>query len=371
MTSLPRSAEVVVVGGGIMGASALYHLARAGCRNAVLVERETLASGSTSRAAGGIRAQFSDELNVAVSLECIRRFERFAEEPGAEIDLKQWGYLFLLTREDEIVSFERSLAVQHAHGVPSRLLTAAEAGEVVPGLHLDDVLAATFCPIDGYATPEAAVQGYAAAAAEHGATIVQGCAARRIDVDGGAVVGVETADGTIAAGRVILTAGVWSRELALGAGVDIPVTPEKRHVFFTEPGDDLPHELPLTIDFATGFYFHREGRGILFGGRAQTIDELAPDAVHRLPALEHLPVRGGWWGYYEMSPDHNAIVGETLDPSGLVYATGFSGHGFQQGPVVGEHVALLALGLPTPFDLSPLSLDRFAEGATRAELNVV
>ena len=149
-----------------------------------------------------------------------------------------------------------------------------------------------------------------------------------------------------------------------------PVEPEKRHVFFTEPGDPLPHELPLTIDFASGFYFHREGRGLLLGGRAETIEELAPDAVHRLPLLEEIPIRGGWWGYYEMSPDHNAIVGETADPAGLVYATGFSGHGFQQGPVIGEHVANLALGRPTQFDLTPFSLERFAQGTTRAELNV-
>ena len=369
--SVPQTADVVVVGGGIMGASALYHLARAGCRAAVLVERETLASGSTSRAAGGIRAQFSDELNVAISLECIRRFERFAEEPGGEIAYRQWGYLFLLTSPDEVSSFERSLSVQHELGVPSRLLTATQAKEIVPELNVDDVVAATFCPIDGYATPEAAVQGYAAAASALGATIVQGCPVTRIAVDRGRVAAVETAEGTIATGSVILAAGVWTGDLAQTAGVDIPVTPEKRHVFFTEPGDPLPHELPLTIDFATGFYFHREGRGLLFGGRAATIDDLAPDALHRLPALEQLAVRGGWWGYYEMSPDHNAIIGRTPDPEGFVYATGFSGHGFQQGPVVGEHVALLALGLPTPFDLSSLSVDRFAAGVSRAELNVV
>jgi sarcosine oxidase subunit beta len=368
---IPVSAEVVVVGGGVMGASALYHLAKAGCRDAVLLERETLGAGSTSKAAGGIRAQFSDGLNIAVNLECIRRYERFAEEPGGEIDFHQWGYLFLLTAPEEVESFEASLALQQELGVPSRLLTAAEALGIVPALNVDDVLAATFCPIDGYATPEAAVQGYATAAARLGATIVQGCTASRIAVDAGTVVGVDTDEGTIATSRVILTAGVWSRELAATAGVDIPVHPEKRHVFFTEPGDPLPHELPLTVDFASGFYFHREGRGLLFGGRVDTLEELAPDAVRRLPVLEELTIRGGWWGYYEMSPDHNAIVGQAAEPEGLVYATGFSGHGFQQGPVIGEHVANLALGLPTQFDLTPFSLERFAAGEQRAELNVI
>lgn len=368
---LPGSAAVVVVGGGITGASALYHLAKAGCADAILLERDTLGAGSTSKAAGGIRAQFSDELNVRIALECIRRFERFAEEPGGEIDFKQWGYLFLLSREEDVTSFRRSLELQQGLGVPSRLLDPGEAAAIVPGLVVDDLLAATFCPLDGYATPEAAVQGYATAAARLGATIVQGCAATRIVTAGGRVTGVETGSGTVATERVILAAGVWSREVAATAGLDLPVEPEPRHVFHTAPGDPLPRELPLTIDFATGFYLHREGRGLLFGGRERSLEELAPIAAARLPLMAELEVRGGWWGYYELSPDHNAIVGEAPEPAGLVYATGFSGHGFQQGPVIGEHVADLALGRPTLFDLSPFAVERFAVGATRAELNVV
>lgn len=369
--ALPARAEVVVIGGGVMGASALYHLTRNGCRDAVLLERETLASGSTSRSAGGIRAQFSDELNIRICLECIRRYERFGQEPGAEIDFKQWGYLFLLTRQADVDDFSRNVELQNRLGVPSRLIGPEEAARIVPGVAVDDVLAATFCPIDGYATPEAAVAGYATAAANAGASILQGCTATRILVSGGRVTGVQTDQGTVETGRVILAAGVWSRDLGRTAGIEIPVEPQRRHVFFSEPGDPLPAELPLTIDFASGFYFHREGRGLLLGGREQTLEELAPVAVGRLPVLGELPIRGGWWGYYEVSPDHNALVGEAPDPAGLVYATGFSGHGFQQGPVIGEHVALLALGLDTPFDLSPFSLERFASGEARVERNVI
>jgi sarcosine oxidase subunit beta len=310
-------------------------------------------------------------LNIRIALECIDRYGRFADEPGGEIDYKQWGYLFLLTTERDVSSFTGSIAVQQALGVPSRLVDPDEAGTIVPGLRLDDVLAATFCPIDGYATPEAAVQGYATAAASLGATVVQGCRVDRILVEAGNVIGLDTSEGTIAAPRVILAAGIWSKDLGATAGVRIPVEPERRHVFFTEPGDPLPRELPLTIDFATGFYFHREGSGLLFGGRQQSLEELAPIAAHRLPSLADLSVRGGWWGYYEVSPDHNALVGETLDPAGLVYATGFSGHGFQQAPVIGEHCASLALGLPTQFDLTPFGLERLDAGGSRPELNVV
>lgn len=371
MAVVPSSAEVVVVGGGVIGTSAAYYLTRNGCADVVLLERETLGSGSTSRAAGGIRAQFSDELNVRIALECIARFERFADEPGREIDFKQWGYLFVLTSAGDFARFRESVALQQSLGVPSRLLTAEEAGAIVPQLALDDAVGATFCPIDGYATPEAVVQGYVAAATRAGARIVQTCAATRIVVDARGVAGIETEQGVVATRRVVCAAGVWSRELAATAGFDLPVVPERRHVWLTEAGDPLPRELPLTIDFATGFYFHREGNALLFGGREQTLEQIAPLAARRLPALEELAVRTSWSGLYEMSPDHNALVGAAAEPDGLVYATGFSGHGFQQGPVVGEHLAQLALGLEPSFDLSPFAVERFASGGSRAELNVV
>ncbi len=354
-----------------MGASALYYLTRLGCTDAVLVERGTLASGSTSKAAGGIRAQFSDELNVRIGLECIRRFENFGDEPGGQIDLKQWGYLFLLSVECDRAPFDASLELQRSLGVPSRWLTPDEAKELIPGLAVDDLAGATFSPSDGYATPEACVHGYASAAVLAGAEIAQGCAVERIVVERGRCVAVETALGRIATERIIVAAGVWTRELAAGAGVRVPVSAERRYVWLTEPTSGFPEELPLTIDFETGFYFHREGRGLLFGGRETTIDGLAPVAAARLPLLAELGVRTGWSGLYENSPDHNALVGCLDDPEGLLYATGFSGHGFQQGPVVGEHLAELALGRATTFDLAPFGLERFERGAARPEHNVV
>ncbi|MFQ5949055.1 MAG: NAD(P)/FAD-dependent oxidoreductase, partial [Acidimicrobiia bacterium] len=243
--------------------------------------------------------------------------------------------------------------------------------QIVPQLFVDDLAAATFCPTDGYATPEAVVQGYARAAVEMGARVVQGCTVERITVESDRVAGVATSRGGISSPRVVCTAGIWSRELAATAGVDIPVEPERRYVFLTDPGDPLPHELPLTIDFATGYYFQREGESILMGGRVTTLEELAPQAVHRLPLLAGMRIRPGWWGYYAMSPDHNAIVGATPSPQGFLYATGFSGHGFQQGPFIGEYLADLALGRQPLLDLSPLSLERFAGEVLRPEGQVV
>jgi sarcosine oxidase subunit beta len=182
----------------------------------------------------------------------------------------------------------------------------------------------------------------------------------------GRVIAVETTRGTIATERIVLTAGVWSSELH-----DLPLERERRWMFATEDAPGFPRELPLTIDFATGFYFHREGTALALGGREQSLEELAPVAARRLPALAELGIRSSWWGWYEMSPDHNALVGAAAEPEGLVYATGFSGHGFQQGPVVGEHLARLALGMEPVFDLSELAVERFARGAARRERNVV
>jgi sarcosine oxidase subunit beta len=364
-------AEAVVVGGGIVGAATLHYLCRLGCRSPLLVERETLGSGSTGHCAGGVRTLFSDDLNIRIGLESIRRLQRFEDEVGGVLDLRLWGYLFLLTDEADVGRFEAALEVQHGHGIDSRLLTAGEALALVPQLAVDDVLAAAFCPLAGYVTPDLLVQAYIRSAAERGARVEQSCPASRILVEGGSVIGVETARGLIRTERVICAAGVWSPELVATAGVELPVEPERRWMFFTEEAPDFPRELPLTIDFSTGFYFHREGTALTFGGREQSLEELAPIAVRRVPSLETVGVRSSWWGYYEMSPDHNAIVGAAGDPRGLFYATGFSGHGFQQGPVVGEHLAELALGREPTFDLEPLSLDRFAERRERVEHNVV
>ena len=354
---LPERSEVVVIGGGVMGAAALHYLVELGCGHPVLVERETLASGSTGRCAGGVRTLFSDDLNRRICDESIRRLERFEDEIGQELDLRLWGYLFLLESDDDAARFAADGA---------RMLAPEGARDIVPQLDVDGLAAAAFDERAGYVTPDLVVQGYARHAAGRGAHIEQSCPATRIVIDRGRVTGVETGRGTIATERVILTAGVWSSDL-----FDLPVERERRHMFFTEDAPSFPAELPLTIDFASGFYFHREGAALALGGRQQTLEDLAPIAARRLPSLEDLGIRSTWSGYYEMSPDHNALIGAAPEPEGLFYATGFSGHGFQQGPVVGEHLAQLALGLEPTFDLSQFAVERFAAGATRREQNVI
>jgi sarcosine oxidase subunit beta len=377
-------ASVVIVGGGVVGASAAFHLAEAGVEDVLLLEQGELGSGSTVRAAGGFRAQFSDELNIAIALRSIAAFEAFDERPGWEIGLHQDGYLFLLTTEDDVALFQRNAELQRANGVPTEWLTADQAREHSPIINVDDVLGATYCPLDGHASPESVVQGYAAGARALGATIRPGVRVIGIRTDGGKVAGVETDAGVVATDTVVCAAGAWSREIAEMAGVDLPVTPVLRPVWYTEPVPDLPKRLPMTVDFSTGFYFHPEGPGLLFGMadpdqrpgfdqriRSDWMERVGEVMERRAPAMLEMGVAGGWTGFYETSPDHNALIGRADEVEGFVYGTGFSGHGFLQSPAVGEILRDLVLGSEPFVDVGPLSASRFRRAETRRERAIV
>jgi sarcosine oxidase subunit beta len=354
-----------------MGASTAWHLAELGITDVVLLERDALGAGSSSKSAGGVRAQFADELNVKIALRSLAEFEQFGEQVGTDIGFHRAGYLFLLDSEEDVRLFRFALGLQAELGVPSREISIAEATEMVPGLEPGGLLAATYCPLDGYVTPEAVVSGWAAGARERGVRVRTGEEAIRIHVLGNRIRGVDTPRGRISTNIVVCAAGVWSREVAELAGIRLPVVGERRWMHYTPESGGLPHPLPLTVDFGTGLYFHSEGEGLVFGGREPELEVLAAHAAKRLPVLTELPVRSSWWGYYEMSPDHNAIVGEVVEPGRFLYATGFSGHGFQQAPAVGEHLAELVAGFEPTIDLAAFSLDRFEQGTVREEHFVI
>jgi len=354
-----------------MGTSTAYHLAELGVTDVVLCEKATLGSGSTSKAAGGIRAQFADELNIRIALLSLVEFRNFEERLGVDIDFRQTGYLFLLDSDEDVARFREAIALQGSLGVLSTELTLDEVLELVPQLQTEGLRGATFCPRDGHATPEAVVRGYAAAAADKGVRIQQGVEVTRILVLGNKILGVETTAGRIKTDVVVCTAGVWSREVAALVGLDLPVVGEPRWMHYTPESGGLPDNLPLTIDFASGFYFHREGPGLVFGGREPTIEGVATHATRRLPLLTDLPIQSSWWGYYEMSPDRNGLVGEAVEPTRFLYATGFSGHGFQQAPAVGEYLAERIVGIIPTLNLSPFSAERFARGQPREETFII
>ena len=386
---LPAAAEVVIIGGGVMGASAAFHLAEAGVTDIVLLEKGDLAGGSTSRSAGGVRAQFSDAVNIALGARSLPAFEQFGVRPGAEIDLRQVGYLFLQTDPAGLAAAEQAVALQNSMGVPTQLLTADEAARLSPGVVTDDVLGATFHPRDGYCSPESVVQGYAKAARELGACIRTGVEVTGIERSGGEITAVTTTAGTIATGGVVCVAGAWSKAVGEWVDVDLPVEPLRRQIRVSEPlSDDLlrlyPESTPMTIDAATTFYLQREGPGILIGMsytgetpgfRESYSEDWLPDLFEamerRAPALLEVGMAHRWAGLYETTPDHNAVIGEASSTSRFLYATGFSGHGFLQGPAVGEVLRDLWLRREPVVDVSSLSAERFGAGVRVLEHNIV
>ena len=381
--SVPNAADVVVVGGGVMGLSTAYHLARAGVDRVVLLERGSLGGGSTCKAAGGVRASFSDEVNIRLGQHSLETLERFGHEFGQEIDLHQVGYLFLLDDASDLVAFESQAELQNALGIETRMISVEEAKWLSPLISTDGLVGALFSPRDGYCTPESVVLGYAGAARRAGATILTGLAATGIETEGCRITGVQTAAGSIATGSVVITAGAWSKQVGSWAGADLPVEPLRRQIVVTEPVKGLDPRTPFTIDFGTSFYFHGEGQGLLVGMSERTdswgfdmtrepewLIDVAEAIERRLPTLEDIGIRSGWAGLYEMTPDHNALIGRSKHVPGLFYACGFSGHGFLMGPAVGEVMCDLYLERTPTVDVSALDVERFA-GSTYPELNIV
>jgi sarcosine oxidase subunit beta len=385
---LPDYVDVVIVGGGVMGASTAFHLAEAGV-SVLLCEKNELASGSTSKAAGGVRANFSDTFNVALGARSLDLFSRFQERPGYEIDLHRPGYLFALTKPEDVKLFESSTEIHKEFGVESKMLTPAEAALISPLLNVEDVLACSFTPNDGHCTPESVVIGYALGAKRLGAVVLTQTEVIEIELSGDEIVAVQTNHGRVKTNTVINCAGAWSPVIGQMVGLTLPVTPYRRELVITEPlnedFEDLPKSMPMTIDYSSSLYWHREGRGLLMGFSDKTnppgfettkdpefLEKLGEIAATRAPRLLDIGIGRGWVGLYEVTPDHNAILGEFKKISRFFYATGFSGHGFLQGPAIGEILRDLYLDKEPFVDISPLSADRFASpNLLRPEFNIV
>jgi sarcosine oxidase subunit beta len=383
---MSRTADVVIVGGGVVGTSAAYHLAAAGAGRVVLLERaDAVGTGSTGACAGGFRHQFSSRINIELSLASIPMILGFAQEHGLPLDVAQDGYLFLIREQADLQAFQAAAALQHSLGVDSRLLSADEAAELAPGISLEGLIGATFCPDDGIADPSGLTQGYATAARRAGAEIRLGVDVLGIDTVGGGVTGVRTTDEVISTRAVVNAAGPWGGVLAATAGVSLPLESIPRMVVTTGSFPGVPQRRTLVIDAATSYYFHREGDGVLtgMGGRDEKTsfdlsvdhrfieDELLPTAVRIFPPIEHAGIASMWAGLYEMTPDRHPILGEA-PVSGLYLANGFSGHGFQHAPIVGKLLAeMIVEGRAGTVDISSLGLDRFTSGELVAEGHVV
>lgn len=379
------SAEAVIVGAGIMGCAIAHALAARGVSDVLVLERDRIAGGATADAAGGIRQQFSTATNIELATYSVRVWESFAERFGIDIGLRQQGYLFLLTDPAEEPVFRANLALQQRLGVPARWVNPAEIAALNPAVVLDDVIGGSFCPEDGWCDTSGATMGFARAARRLGVEIVEDAPVTGIRVEGGRVAGVDTPDGAVATPLVILCAGPQTRQVGALAGVEVPIDPYRRMSFITEPFVAIPPTVPMTIEFASGLYFHPESHGFLFGmanrdepsGFDKTVDEdwmatTVEALVARAPAFEDASILRGWAGFYEVTPDDNPLLGWIGEPAGLAVAAGFSGHGFMQGPAIGTCMAELLLdGAATTVDIAPFRPSRFAEGALAQEHNVI
>jgi len=311
--------------------------------------------------------------------------KRFEEELGVPADFRQVGYLMLLTRPQEVEDFHRLMQLWHRLGLTeARWLSTAEIGGLVPALNLDDVLGATFCPTDGIASPDTVTMGYAAGARRLGARLKEEAEVTAIDVSGGRVTGIRTPGGEVSTRVVFNCAGPWAKDVGRLAGVDTPVEPYRRHIWVTDRIPEIGRQTPMTVDFTTSFYFHPEGEGILFGMSDREegptfstevneafLERVIEVGLHRLPALERAGIKTAWAGLYEVTPDHQAILGQVTGVEGFWCACGFSGHGFMQAPAVGEQLAQLLTEGGSEIDLSALSHARFAAGTLASERNVI
>ena len=399
---MTETADVVIIGSGIVGSSVAYHLTEQGCTNVLVIEREAhQGKGSTGKSMGGVRAQFATPVNIQMSRYSIDFFSRFDDVIGYPADYRAHGYLFCATTERHLAYLRANRERQLALGLKNvEEVDAAGIAAFVPQLRVDDILGGTYCPTDGFVDPHSVMMGFMLKERERGARLWLDTEVNGIEVSGIAgvppamsaqreragarrILGVNTSRGFVSSPVVVNAAGPWAASVAQMAGVDLPVEPLRRQLVPTEPFADLPQRFPMVIDMSTGFHFRREGKGILLAWNDPEetpgfktdfdpafVEKILTRAADRVPCLVDAGVnpRRAWAGLYEMTPDHHAIIGAAPDVKGLFFTNGFSGHGVMHSPASGRITADLILhGQSDLIDTRLLQLERFAEGRSLEE----
>lgn len=380
-----NQADAVIIGGGIIGASVAFHLAREKFGQVILVEKEPLlGTGATSKAAGGIRAQFSTEINVRMCMLSEELLERFEEETGHPALFDQVGYMFVLHEDAHAAEFRKQVEMQRRLGLEVEWLKPDEIGQYAPHVSLDGVQAATFCKRDGLGDPHEFLTGYEKAARELGVEIVAGAEVTAIEQSGSKITGVTSSQGKIATPLVIDCAGPHSKLIGRMVGVETPVEPIRRQVVTTGKLDFVKPFFPMVVSVKSGLYCHKESKGMLLGWADKDVqpsfdisidpdytDAILEKGLELIPQLETAEMANQWAGLYEVTPDHHAIIGWEPEIEGLFHATGFSGHGFMQAPAAGLVTSQILTGKEPSVDVSALGPERFVKGRAVEETNVI
>jgi sarcosine oxidase subunit beta len=391
-----HTADAVLIGGGIVASSIAYHLIAAGCKNVLVIERESAqGKGSTGKSMGGVRAQFSTPVNIQMSLYSIPFYASFEERLGYPCDYRPQGYLFCATNENHLAYLRTNYEKQVDLGLRNvSLVSGDEIRSLFPQLRGEDIIGGSFCSTDGFVDPYSAMIGFMTWATDHGATLWKNTTVTGIErgITGSIThkagsFEITTTRGTVSTSTVVNCAGAWAAPIAKMVGIDLPVKPLRRMLVPTEPFDQFPHTAPMIVDMSTGFHFRPENRGFLLAWNdpeetpgyktdfePSFIEKILIRAADRVPVFENVAVnpKRAWAGLYEMTPDHHPILGECSEVPGFFFANGFSGHGVMHSPATGKILSdLILTGKTDLIDSTLLNFSRFAEGRTIHETAVL
>jgi sarcosine oxidase subunit beta len=374
-SELPEKAQVVIIGSGIIGAAIAYYLTRKGISDVLVLEQGTIGSqGATSACLGGIRTQFSTAVNIRFSLISRKVYQGFKEEFGVDPGFKAYGYLFLATTPKQWEIFKNTSRLMKVLDVPVESLSPQAVSRRWPFIRVDDLSGGSYTKEDGFYNPIDILQAFVKKARQSDSIFMENVQVSGIRVKKHRVVGIQTNDGhKIKAEIVVNAAGPWAGRVASMAGLDLPIGPLKRHLFFTDTFREIPEIFPMVIDVDSGWYLKREGQGLILGGPTgsksfnhhvdfDAEEWTAEKSIQRIPTLERVKIIRGWVGHYEMTPDHHGVIGAFPELRNFICAAGFSGHGFQHAPATGMVVTeLIATGKAETEDIYPLRPSRFRE----------
>ena len=382
---MTNKADVVIIGGGIIGLATAFYLTKAKYGKVILLEKEALfGTGATAKAAGGIRAQFTTKENIEMSMLSEKLFCSFKNDTGHDALFDKVGYMFLVKENKDADIFQKSYDLQKSLGLNVQKLQPDEIAQYAPHVSTENVQFATFCQDDGLGDPHEFLSGYEKASRAAGLEIAFNTEVIGIEQSSGKIKSVKTSKGNIDTPMVINCAGPFAKKIGAMVGADIKVEPIRRQIVTTGELSFVEPYFPMVVDVSTGLYCHKESKGMLLGWADKNVapsfdisvdpeytDNILERALELIPQLEEAEIGNQWAGLYEVTPDHRAIIGFEPSVEGMFYLTGFSGHGFMHAPAAGLITTEILTGQKPSVEISEFAPDRFKNGHLTVETNVI